>query len=87
MAEIDNLIAIWSARPAPGSDDGKAWIDGAHQGWKWAAAENDRLRDALKPFVSARKSIEVGDLAGALSVITLPDLRRAATSFEDEQQP
>ena len=48
-------------------------------------AEIERLRAALKPLVQARGSIEVGDLPGALSVITLGDLRRAAQAFDNEQ--
>lgn len=50
------------------------------------ATEIDKLRAALKPFVKARQSIEVGDLSGALSVITVGDLRRACAAFGDEQK-
>lgn len=45
----------------------------------------ERLRATLKPFVQARKSIDHGDVRGALSVVCLNDLRRAVEALGDEQ--
>lgn len=33
---IESLIACCSMRPQPETPQGKAWEDGARQGWKWA---------------------------------------------------
>jgi hypothetical protein len=44
MSRVDEIIEIWSMRPAPNSPEGKAWEAGCRQGYEWAT---EHLRAAI----------------------------------------
>lgn len=46
--EIEGYIGIWSMRPSPLSNEGKAWETGARQGWLWAIERFAAAIRALK---------------------------------------
>lgn len=48
QTEIEGHIAVWSMRPSPLSNEGKAWEAGARQGWSWAIEHFAAAIRALK---------------------------------------
>lgn len=50
IKRVQDLIEIWSMRPAPNTPEGDAWESGCIQGYQWGIEEHGATKDSKQRF-------------------------------------